>query len=84
MAVGRLQLVVEPAQLVAHPVEVGGQRAQLVAVADGDVTRKVAGRDLAQPIVHPLDGLDQRPRDRVAVDEGQPDAADREADHDPP
>jgi hypothetical protein len=59
---GRLALddVVEPAEFVAHPVEVEGQRPELVAVGHLDPTGEVSGGDLRQPGVDLLDGADER------------------------
>ena len=37
---GRFELLIEPPQLLAHPVDVGRQRAQLVAIDDMDALRE--------------------------------------------
>jgi hypothetical protein len=63
--VGGLELGVEPAELVVGPVQVGGQRAELVAVRHVDAAREVPGRDLGQPGLDQLDRADDRPRHRV-------------------
>src|SRR5262245_66530189 len=44
LATGRLQLLVEPSQLVVHPVEVRGEGAQLIPVGDGNVSDRKSTR----------------------------------------
>ena len=79
-----LDLPIEAAQLLRGAVDVGGERAQLVAVPDRDPSAELAGRDLAQLPRDPPERLDDRPREHVAEAERQDDAAEREADDDEP
>jgi len=60
VAVRRLDLAHQPADLGAHPVRVVGERAELVAVRHVHTLREVAGGDLAEACVHLLDRPDQR------------------------
>ena len=82
MTVGRLELLVELPQLRAHPIEVGGEPAQLVAVRDVNSLGEVTGGDLLESSLHLLDGSNQRPGDGVAQHKRERYAADGEADHD--
>ncbi len=77
-----LDLLIEAAQLLAGPVDVGGERAQLVAVDDLHAPGELAGRDLAQPRGDLGQRPDDRPREDIAEAERQDDAAEREGDHD--
>ena len=77
------KLLVEAPELLAHPVDVGRQRAQLVAIDDMDALGEVAGRDLVEPRFDLLDRPDQRPGDGIAERQRQHDAAERESDDDP-
>ena len=52
VAIGRLQLQIQPSQLVVHVVEILGQRPQFVPVRDIDVPREVSRSDLAEPHLH--------------------------------
>ena len=52
VAAGRLQLAVQPPQLVVHPVQVGGERAELVAIRNVDASGEVPGGDLCEAHVH--------------------------------
>jgi hypothetical protein len=45
-------------QLVVHPVDVGRERTQLVAVADVNMPGKVAGGDRREARTDPLDWSD--------------------------
>ena len=76
------KLLIEPPELLAHPVDVGRQRAQLVAIDDMDALREVAGRNLVEPSFDLLDRPDQRPGDGIAEGEGERDAAEREGNDD--
>ena len=60
---GRFELRVQAAELVVHPVDVGGKGTQLVAVHDVDVPGEIARRDRGQARSDPLDRADQRPRE---------------------
>jgi len=55
-----LELPVEIAELLGGPFDIGGERAQFVAIADLDALGKVAGRDLMEPRVDLADRPDQR------------------------
>ena len=77
-----LDLLIEAAQLLAGAVDVGGERAQLVAVPDIDPSGELAARDPAQPRRDLGQRPDDRPREHVAETERQHDAAKRERDHD--
>ena len=77
------ELLIQSPELVAHPVDVGRQRAELVAIDDMHAVREVASRDLVEPCLDLLDRPDQRPGDGIAEGERQRDAAEREGDHDP-
>ena len=63
VAARRLELAVQPPQLVVHPVHVRRERAELVAVRHVEAAREVPGGDLRQPRLRPLDRVDQRPRE---------------------
>ena len=80
----RLELRVEAPELVVHPVDVGGQRAQLVSVVDLDVAREVARRDRGQASVDPLDRSDQRPREDEPQQQREDDRSRRDADEQGP
>ena len=56
-----LELPVQAVELVVHAVDVRGECAELVAVADVDVTREIARGDRSQPGVDSLDRPDDRP-----------------------
>ncbi len=73
---GGLELPVEALQLVVHPVDVGRQRAELVAVRDVDTPREVPGGDGGEPGVDPLDRSDQRPREHEPEQECEDDRPD--------
>ena len=75
------ELLVEPPELLAHPVHIVGQCAQLVTVDDMDALRKFAGRHLVEARLDLLDRPDQRPGDGIAERERQRDAAERERQH---
>ena len=59
VAVGDLDLPVQPGELVAHTVQVRGERPELVAIAYFDVIGEIARRDLAEARVHLPDRFDQ-------------------------
>ncbi len=80
MPARRLQLAVDPPQLVVHPVHVHGQRAQLVAVRHVQVAGEVAGRNLPQTGLGVLDGAGQRPRQDEAEQQGEEDGSRRDTD----
>jgi len=48
VAADSLELIVEPSELVVHPVQVHREGAQLVTVLHLDVSREVAGRNLGE------------------------------------
>ena len=73
---GGLELSVEALELVVHPVDVGRQRAELVAVRDVDMTREVPGGDRGEPGVDPLDRPDQRPREHEPEQQREDDRPD--------
>src|ERR1700688_3418838 len=83
MLAGRLKLLIEAPQFFAHSVDVGRQSTQLILIYNVDALCKVAGGNLVEATFDFLDGPDQRPRDGVAEDEGQHDAAECESNHDP-
>src|SRR5271167_748497 len=76
------ELPVEIAELLRGAVDVGRQRTQFVAIADGHTLGEVTGSDLIEPRVDLADRPDQRPRDRAAEDQGEGDGADHEGDDD--
>ena len=80
----RFNLLIETPQFLAHPIDVGRQRTQLVAIDDMDALGEIAGRNLVEPGFNFLDGTDQRPRDRIAEDQGEHDASQREGNDDVP
>jgi len=84
VAAGRLQLAVQPPELVVHAVQVGGERAQLVAVRDVDAPGEVPGRDLPEAGVHRGDGPDERPRDGEPQHQGQAGGSNSKPDDRPP
>ena len=45
----RFNLLIEPPQFLAHPIDVSRQRTQLVAIDDMDALREIAGRNLVEP-----------------------------------
>ena len=77
----RFELFVELAQLLAGAVNVGGERAELVAVGDADALGEIALGDPAQPSLDLAERADQRPGNRAPEQQRQTDAADREQDH---
>ena len=77
-----LDLLIQAAQLRARAVDVGGERAQLVAVPDIDAPGELAGRNLAQPPRDPGQRPHDRPREHVTETQRQNDAAERDADDD--
>ena len=81
--IGLLKLVIEASQFLGHPVDVGRQSTQLVAIVDVEAPGKVAGGNLAELSFYHRDRADQRTRNGVAKDDGQQNAAEREAHHDP-
>ena len=80
----RLELAVEAIELVAHPVDVPGQGAQLVAVGDVDVPREVARRDRGQLGVDPPDGSDHRPGEHETEQQRERDRRRRDGDEEVP
>ena len=80
----RLELAVEAVELVVHPVDVRGQRAELVAVGDVDVPREVARGDRGQPGVDPLDRPDHRPGEHEPEQQRERDRPRRDADEQVP
>ena len=77
-----LDLLIQAAQLRAGAVDVGGERAQLVAIGDVDPLGELAAGNPAQPPRNLGERLHDRPREHVAQTERQDDAAEREGDHD--
>ena len=69
-----LELLVEAPQLVVHPVDVPGERSELVAVAHLEAPGEVAFCDLGEPYLGALDRADQRLRQDEAQQRGQQDA----------
>src|SRR5262245_21367298 len=84
LPIAALELLVELPQLFAHPIQIGRQIAELVAVRHADFRREIARRDLAEARRHLANWTDQRPRDRVAEEKRQRDAADGKPDDYPP
>ena len=80
MLTRRLELRVDTPQLVVHPVDVGAQGAQLVAVLDLHVAREVARRDRGEARVDVLDRSDHRPREDEPEQQRQNDRPRRDAD----
>ena len=76
-----LDLLIKAAQLRAGAIDVGRQRAQLVAIRDIDAFGELAARDPAQPRRDLRERLDDRRREHVAEAERENDAAERERDH---
>ncbi len=54
-----LELPIQAAQLVVHPVEVRGEGTEFIAVGDIDVAREIARGDGLQPGVHFADRPDE-------------------------
>ena len=67
----RFNVLIKAPQFLAHPIDVGRQRTQLVAIDDMNAFREIAARNLVEPGFYLLDGTDQRPRDRIAEDQGE-------------
>jgi hypothetical protein len=84
VAARRLELSVQPPELVVHLVHVRCERTQLVAIADLDVSGKVAGCDRGQARVDPLDRPDQRPREHETEQQRERDRARCHADEQVP
>ena len=70
---GRLQFAVEPPKLIVHPIEVGGEGSQLVAVGDVHPPGEVALGQLREANVHALDRSAERRGDGEAKDESEDD-----------
>ena len=79
--VERRQIRVQLRELIAGPVQVDGEPAELVAVGDLDVLAEVAAGDPREREVHLADGSDDRPRQRRPEPESDQQAQARE-DHD--
>src|SRR5215471_13305059 len=75
---GSLELAIEATQFLAGSIDIGGQRAELVAVGHMDALVEITGSDLAKARLDFLNRLDQGPRDQIAKAESQKDAAERE------
>ena len=71
MPAGRLELLVQTVQLVVHPVHVGRERAELVAIVHVDVAGEIARRDRGQPRVDALDRPDHGPREDEPEQQGE-------------
>ena len=78
------KLLIEAPELLAHAVDIGRQRAKLVAVDDLDAWCEVTGRDAVELCLDFFDRGDQRPGDRIAERERERDAAEREGNDDVP
>ena len=70
-----LQLLIQALQLVAHPVHVRRERADLVPVRHLHMTREVAGRDRGQPPLR----LPQRDEDRVGEEQAERESQEKAA-----
>ena len=77
------ELAVHPTELVVHPVDVGAEGTELVAIRYVDVTREVAGRDLLHAGLHPLERADQRPREQEPEEQREDDAPRGDGDRQP-
>ena len=73
VSAGGLELSVEALELVVHPVDIGRQCAEFVAVRDVDLSREVPGGDRGEPGVDPLDRADQRPREHEPQEQREDD-----------
>ena len=71
MPAGRLELLVETIELVVHAVDVGRERAELVAIVHVDVAGEIARRDRGQPRVDALDRPDHGPREDEPEQQGE-------------
>jgi hypothetical protein len=78
--IGSFQLLVEPPQLVVHPVQVRGEVAQLIPVRDFDPPGEIPRCNFVEPCLHLLDRPDHRQGNRVAEQQGQRDASDSKPD----
>ena len=77
----RALLLVEALELPAHPVHVLGERAELIAVGDSHRDAEIPRRNLAEELVGPPNGKDERPGDDEPEDHRQPDRQDGEPPH---
>src|SRR5207237_10713057 len=76
----RLELAVQPPELVVHPVQIDGQRAELVTVADLDMPREVTARDLGKARLRAPERPDERPPENGAEQKPQDHAPGTDAD----
>ena len=81
LAGGRPLLLVEPAELGAHPVHLRGELAELVAIVDGDGGAEVSLGHLAEKGLGLPDGKDERPRGDEAEEKGKEERRHHEAAH---
>jgi len=82
VAVRRLQVGVQPTELVVHAIDVRRQRPQLIAVVDADVAREIAGGDALDTGADRADRPDDREAQREAEDECKGEAQSSEREHD--
>ncbi len=66
VAARRLELAVQPLELVAHPVHLRGEAADLVAVRDVEAPREVACGDLVEALLGAAQRRDDRPGEKEA------------------
>jgi hypothetical protein len=70
----RFDVLIQASQLVAHPIDLGRQRAQLVAIDNMNALVEVAGRKPVEACLDLLDRANQRPRNSIAEPESERDA----------
>src|SRR3972149_7869238 len=71
-------------KLSRHPVELGGERPQLVPIRDLKPLSEIPPGNTPQPRVHLPDRPNERPGDGVPKEEGKADATERKAVDHPP